>query len=207
MNKHWLFVLLASLMSTFLPAQTSVRPSPPDTLWKGGAWARMEIENGDTTFVMSLWTVRITQKRNFKDRDEQNRYYRYVRACRKVYPYALQAIQLYQEIQEETEDMNKRQRRRFIRKEHKELKEDFKEQMKKLTKTEGRVLIKMIEKQTEKPFYDLIAETRGGTTAAYWNTLGKLWGYDLKEGYRTGADPLLDDAFLDYDFGNPTYQY
>ena len=207
MNMNRLFALFALMLAIPTFAQTSVRTTPVDTVAKGGAWARMEVENGDTTFVMSLWTVRISSKRNFKDLDEQRRYFRYVRACRKVYPYALQAIQMYAEIQEETEDMNKGQRRRFIRKEHKELKEDFKEQMKNLSKTEGRVLIKMIERQTEKPFFDLLEETRGGTTAKYWNTLGKLWGYDLKEGYRVGAEPLLDDALLDYDFGEAMYRY
>lgn len=207
MNKIGLTFLSAFLMAVPLGAQTSVRSSPLDTLAKGGAWARMEVENGDTTFVMSLWTVRISAKRNFKNLDEQRLYYRYVRACRKVYPYALQAIELYQHIQEETKDMSKGKKRRYIRKEHKELKEDFKEQMKNLSKTEGRVLIKMIERQTEKPFYDLISETRGSTTAKYWNTLGKFWGYDLKEGYRPGAEPLLDDALLDYDFGEAAYQY
>jgi hypothetical protein len=204
-----LIVLLALALSTPSFAQTSVRPAPAatDTLSKGGAWARMEVENGDTTFVMSLWTVRIAQKRSFKDQDEQRQYYRYVRACRKVYPYALQAIQLYREIQEETQDMSKGKRRRFIRREHKELKEDFKEQMKNLSKTEGKVLIKMIERQTDRSFYQLISETRGGTTASYWNTLGKFWGYDLKEGYQPGAEPLLDDALLDYDFGEALYKY
>lgn len=204
-----LIVLLALALSAPSFAQTAVRPASPapDTLSKGGAWARMEVENGDTTFVMSLWTVRIAQKRSFKGQDEQRQYYRYVRACRKVYPYALQAIQLYREIQEETQDMGKGKRRRFIRREHKELKEDFKEQMKNLSKTEGKVLIKMIERQIDKSFYQLITETRGGTTASYWNTLGKFWGYDLKEGYQLGAEPLLDDALLDYDFGEALYKY
>lgn len=202
MNRKSLLFLFALTLAAAAHAQT-----PADTLSKGGAWARLEIVNGDTTFVMSLWTVRITAKRNFKDLDEQRQYYRYVRACRKVYPFALQAVELYRQIEEETQDMSKRQRRRHIRHEHKELKEDFKDQMKNLSKTEGKVLIKMIERQLEKPFFRVIKETRGGATATYWHTLGKFWGYDLKEGYHLGADPLLDDAFLDYDFGEPVYQY
>jgi hypothetical protein len=208
MNLSRLFLFCALLLAVPSLAQTSVRPSPvaADTLSKGGAWARMEVENGDTTFVMSLWPVRISSKRNFKNTDEQKLYYRYVRACRKVYPYALQAIELYQEIQEETEDMSKGKRRRHVRREHKELKEDFKEQMKNLSKTEGKVLIKMIERQLDKPFYDLVKETRGGTTATYWNALGKMYGYDLKKGYEVGTDPLLDDALLDYDFGEAAYR-
>jgi hypothetical protein len=207
MNKNRpLLLLLALMMAAPSFAQTAVRATPVDTMSKGGAWARMEVENGDTTFVMSLWTVRIAAKRNFKSLDEQRLYYRYVRACRKVYPYALQAIELYNEIQEETQDMSKGKRRRYVRKEHKELKEDFKEQMKNLSRTEGKVLMKMIERQIDKPFYNIIEETRGGTTATYWNSLGKLWGYNLKEGYHVGTEPLLDDAMLDYDFGEAAYR-
>lgn len=204
MKKYALSLLFVLLATASALAQFSVSK---DTVSRGGAWARMEVENGDTTFVMSLWTIRISAKRNFKDLDEQRQYFRYVRACRKVYPYALQAIELYQDIQEETDGMSKGKRRRYIRREHKELKEDFKDQIKNLSRTEGKVLIKMIERQTDKPFYDLIRETRGGTTATYWNTMGKLYGYDLKEGYRAGAEPLLDDALLDYDFGEAVYRY
>jgi hypothetical protein len=101
--------------------------------------------------------------------------------------------------------MNKRQKQRYLKKEQKELKEDFKDQMKKLSKTEGKVLMKMVEKEINKPFYDLIKETRGGLTATYWHNLGKIWGYDLKNGYEPGADPLLDEIFLDYDFGRPDW--
>ncbi len=204
MNKHRLMFYAALLLVFSATAQNAVST---DTLSKGGAWARMEVENGDTTFVMSLWPVKIASRRTFKDLDEQRMYYRYVRAARKVYPYALEAIELYRDIQEETADMSKGKRRRFIRREHHELKEDFKDQMKNLSKTEGKVLIKMIERQLDKSFYSIIKETRGGATATYWQTAGRFWGYDLKEGYQAGAEPLLDDALLDYDFGEAIYRY
>lgn len=174
-----------------------------DTLPRSGAWATLEIVNGDSTFLLSLHPARIVAKRKFKDLEEQKLFRRYVWAAKRVYPYAVQAVSLYQEIAEETEDMSKRARKRHIRHEHKELKEDMTERMKKLSKTEGKVLVKMIERELDMPFYELIRKTRGGTTAAYWNTLGKFYGYDLKQGYQWGEDPLLDEVFIDYDFGNP----
>jgi hypothetical protein len=79
--------------------------------------------------------------------------------------------------------------------------------MKQLSKTQGKVLIKMIEKELNKPFYEIVRDTRGGFTALYWHNLGKLYGYDLKEGYKPGAEPMLDEIFLDYDFGDPTRWY
>lgn len=206
--KYWPVYLIFLLSIPRIAAQHSL-PAPTlptdTTSMPQGAWARLEIENGDSIFIMSLNLVKIVARRKFKNFAEQRQYYLYMRAARKVYPYALQALDLYDEIATQTEDMNKRQRRRYIRKEHKELKEDFKDQMKKLSRTEGKVLIKMLEKEMDKPFYDVIKETRGGFTAAYWHNLGKFWGYDLKQGYSLGADPLLDEVFLDYDFGHPDY--
>ena len=198
--KNWIFVFSLSLAAWPLFAQT------PDSLPQG-AWARMEVENGDTTFVMSLQLHRVSSKRQFKDFAEQRQYYLYYRAARRVYPYAVQAIDMYNDIQLETQDMGKGKRRRYIRREHKELKEDLTDQMKKLTRTEGKVLIKMIERQLDKSFYDVVRETRGGFTATYWHQMGKIWDYDLKDGYRLGADGLLDEVLLDYDFGEAIWRY
>jgi hypothetical protein len=197
-----LFFLLFWLGATLLSAQ---QPYADTLATPSGAWARLEVVNGDSTFVMALRLFKVAARREFKDFAEQRQYYLYMRAARKVYPYALQAINLYEEIRAETEDMNNRQRRRYIRKENKELKDDFKDQMKNLSRTEGKVLLKMIEKEVEKPFYDVIRETRGGMTAGYWHNLGKMWGYDLKKGYQQGEDTLLDEIFLDYDFGQPEW--
>lgn len=199
MKNIWLLLLSLSLpMASF--AQTERVDSLPR-----GAWAYMEVVNGDTTFLMSLRSVRIADKRKFRDSLEWTQFQRYRIAARKVYPYALQAVDLYQTVQEETADLSKRKRKRYLRHEHRELKEDFTDKMKNLTRTQGKVLIKMMEKEIGKPFYDIIKETRGGATAAYWNTLGKLYDYDLKQGYAPGSDPLLDEVLLDYDFQQAMY--
>lgn len=200
MKNYWLLCLI---FPTLLTARSAAQVMRTDTLPRGGAWATLEIVNGDSTFLMSLHPARIVAKRNFKDLEEQKLFRRYVWAAKRVYPYAVQAIALYQEIEDETDGMNNRKRKRHIRHEHQELKEDLTERMKNLSKTEGKVLVKMIERELEMPFYDLIQSTRGGATATYWNTIGKLWGYDLKEGYHLGDDPLLDEVFIDYDFGDP----
>ncbi|MBC7774384.1 MAG: DUF4294 domain-containing protein [Phycisphaerae bacterium] len=194
------FLLLYLLL---LMGRVSAQPPSPDAQTRSGAWATLEIVNGDSTFLMSLHPARLVAQRKFKDMDEQKQFRRYMWAARRVYPYAVQAVALYQDMEDKTEGMNKWQRKRHIRHEHQELKEDLTERMKDLSKTEGKVLVKMIERELEMPFYDIIRTTRGGTTAAYWNTLGKFWGYDLKQGYHPGDDPLMDEVFIDYDFGNP----
>ena len=192
-----LFIFLFAGLWFALPAQND----PPAS----GAWARLEVADGDSVFVMTLRPVRISARRKFKNFTEQRQWFLYKRAAKKVYPYAIQAVKLYQEIEAETEGMSKRKRKKYIKEEHKELKEDFQDKLKTFTKTEGKVLIKMIERELDMPFHTLIKETRGGFTAAYWHNLSKFWGYDLKKPYVRGADPLLDEILIDYDFGKPEW--
>ncbi len=191
------------LFFIFFAGQSIAQSSRIDTLPRGGAWATLEIVHGDSTYLMSLHPARLVAKRTFANLEEQHQFRRYIWAANRVYPYAVEAVALYQEIEDQTDGMNKFKRKRYIRHEHHELKEDMTERMKNLSKTEGKVLVKMIERELDMSFYDLIRSTRGATTAAYWNTLGKFWDYDLKQGYHPGEDPLLDEVFIDYDFGNP----
>ncbi len=192
--------------SLLLPSSVVAQNSGADTLGYGG-WSLMEVIDGDTIYSMSLRQVLITAPRVFKDTKERTKYYLYKRSAKIVYPYALEAIKLYEELQEETADLSKRKRRKHIKRTHKDLKSDFEDKLKNLTKTQGYVLVEMIERQTGKSFHEIIRETRGGATAMYWNQLSKLYGYDLKDAYAVGKDPLLDEVLIEYDFGEAIYKY
>lgn len=60
----------------------------------------------------------------------------------------------------------------------------------------------MIEKETNMPFYDLIKKMRNGFVAFYWHQFGKLYGYNLKEGYIRGKDKPMDAVLDDFKFDN-----
>jgi Domain of unknown function (DUF4294) len=182
-------------------------PARRDTSKSPSAWLTREIINGDTTYMAVLYEVRVKDARIYKDLAERDRLRRYRRYAANVYPYAVQAVELRDETLRATADMNRRQERRYMRTQKKAFKEDFEEKLKGLYKTEGYILIKMIERNTGKNCYDIIKEARGPVVATYWNSMGKIWGYDLKEGYKHGADPLLDEVLLDYDFGDSYWKY
>jgi Domain of unknown function (DUF4294) len=178
-----------------------------DTSTQQGGWVYREIVNGDTLYLSTMRVFQVSDRRVFKNDAEREQLRRYRRYARKVYPYALQAIELYNEFKADTEDMNRRERRRYKRGKKKEFKTDFEDELKKLYRQEGYVLIKMIERQIGKDCHGIVAETQGSVKAAYWHNLSKIWGYDLKEGYQVGKDPLLDEVLLDYDFGEAIWRY
>jgi len=158
----------------------------------------MVVEN-DTLFIADLEGFSVSSPRTFADRDEYRKFLKYKRYANVVYPYAVKAIKIFRESEEATRTMKKRKRQKHVKKLQKQLDDEFKEPLKKLTKTQGYILIKMIEKELDTPFYDLVKNLRGGFVAGYWNQLGRLNGYRIKTGYVPGEDTILDVILQDYD--------
>lgn len=160
--------------------------------FKGDVYSGIVEENGDTLYLANLDQVTISSPRSFENREDYLMYLRYKRHAAYVYPYALTAIHMFRQLESETDEMSNRERRRYIRKLQRDLRNEFEEPLKGMTRTQGYILTKMIEKELDIPMYFLIKDLRNGLTATYWSTLSSLFGYDLKEGYLPGEDKLLD---------------
>ena len=153
-------------------------------------------EKGDTLFLSTLDDMSISSPREFASREEYLRYRRYQIYAAKVYPYAKEAIRIFTEVEEQADGMKKGKRKKFMKQKTEELKTEFEAPLRKLTKTQGKILVKMIERELDTPMYDLIKNLRGTFTASYWNTFSKFYGHRLKDGYTRGEDHILD-AVLD----------
>lgn len=154
---------------------------------------------GDTLIVAQLDDVSISSPDAFENEDDYKLYRRYRRYAQSVYPYAVDAIRIFRETEYMTQSMDKRDRKRYVRRLQKELKEKFEDPLKKMSKTQGRVLYRMIERELDTPIYFLIKDLRGGLTARYWATMAGFYGHKLKEGYHEGDDPILDMVLDDFD--------
>jgi hypothetical protein len=153
---------------------------------------------GDTLILASLEGVSVSSLRTFESDEEYKRYRRYRMYAIKVYPYAKEAIRIFRETEYVTNNMRNKERRRYIKKLQREMKDEFADPLKNLSKTQGKILIKMIERELETPLYFLIKDLRNGLTATYWSTMGKLFGHELKDGYVRGEDRILDAVLDDF---------
>lgn len=154
---------------------------------------------GDTLIVASLEGISISSLRAFDNDDDYRRYRRYRQYAVKVYPYAAQAIRIFRETEYATNNLSKRESKQYIRRLQRELKDEFADPLKNLSKTQGMILIKMIERETGDPMFELIKGLKGGITASYWNTMGKLFGHRIRDGYIEGEDKILDAVLDDFD--------
>ncbi|NNE29353.1 MAG: DUF4294 domain-containing protein, partial [Saprospiraceae bacterium] len=121
------------------------------------------------------------------------------RYAAKVYPYAAEGIRIFRELEYVTKEMKPGKRKRHVRRLNREYKKEFKGELKNLTKTQGKILIEMVEQELQIPFYSLLKNLRGTVTASYWHELGKINGYDLKDQYTPGDDAILDLVLEDFD--------
>jgi len=151
-----------------------------------------KVENGDTLLMADLDTVSVTSFQSFTSDTEYRRYLKYRRYASSVYQYAVEAVKIFQEVERDTDGLKNRKRKKHIRKLQQDLKEQFTDPLKDLSRTQGKILIEMIERKLDVPMYDLLKGLRGGFVAGKWQTVGKLYGYDLKDGYIPGEDPILD---------------
>jgi len=192
-----LLILLTAGLFTFHLAAQGEQVSKVEI--DGHILQQMITEEGDTILMANLEDVSVSSPRDFKDKNEYYKYLKYRKYAAVVYPYAKDAIAIFREAEEVTFTMKKSKRKKHMKKLQKQLEEEFEEPLKGLTKTQGKILVKMIERELDTPMYDLLKNLRGGMTATYWHTMSKFFGYNLKQGYNKGDDKIMDIVLQDFD--------
>ena len=192
-------VFFSIFLSAFIFSSLQAQDTEENVVIDGYLVTRIITDEGDTLYLSNLDEYSITSLENFESGEDYKLYKRYRRYALKVYPYALEAIKIFKEVEYATENMKERERKKYIKKLSKKLKKEFEDPLKKLTKTQGMILTKMIEKELDTSMYKLIKNMRGGFSAGYWNTTAKFFGYKLKRGYVEGDDPILDAVLKDFD--------
>lgn len=154
---------------------------------------------GDSILYSSieLDEVFIFGRLEFADRKEKLRYYILRRKTLKVYPYAkLAAERLVQLNDSLTKIKRKRHKKKYTKEVQKYIEGEFSDKLKKLTRTEGQILIKLIYRQTGKTAFNLVKELRNGWRAFWYNTTAKAFKISIKEEFhpeRMHEDYLIED--------------
>ncbi len=156
------------------------------------------ISNGDTMAMQMLKTVYVFEERKFKSAAEQRRYNKLVRDVKIAYPYARMAGEKLRQYESILADVKtEAERHKIMKKVETELKDQYGDELKDLTITQGRILLKLIDRETGDTSYELVEELRGSFSAFFWQSLAKLFGSDLKAQYeKDGADRQIEDIIL-----------
>ncbi len=164
----------------------------------------MIIENGDTMGLVKLHTFTVYPKRDLSRNTRRNRHYiRLARKVRRAYPYAQLAVNILQDIYDTVPEISTpRQQRRFLRAYDKALRERYTDELKRLTVTEGRILLKLIDRETGYTSFVLVEELRGHFSAMFWQSLARIFGENLKTHYDPeGSDRLIEEIVIKIETG------
>lgn len=160
---------------------------------------KLIIIEGDSLFQtsISLDEVYVFGKLKFDTYNEKLKYYILRRKTLKVYPYAKLAAERLVELNDSlTKITKKRHRKKYTKKIQKYIEGEFSEELKKLTRTEGQILVKLVHRQTGITAFELVKELRSGWRAFWYQTTAKMFKISIKEEFhpdRVHEDYLIED--------------
>jgi len=147
--------------------------------------------------AINLDEVMLLHKLEFDSKKDRIRYLILRRKTIKVYPYAKLAAERLDSLTKRLNSItNRRTKKRYTKRVQKYIEGEFSDELKKLTRTEGQILVKLIHRQTGRTAFDLVKELRNGWRAFWYNTTANVFDIKLKKEYdpwNDKEDYLIED--------------
>lgn len=189
------------LLAGLLTATGIHAGSMPDVPPQQGAKSRAgylgyRVEHGDTAYYDSIDPAWIFPKGYRGTKRDLKRYYRLVYNFNKVYPYALLASDMESQVERHIaqNSLRRRKKEKYINRLQKELLDAYEKPLKNMTISQGKLLIKLVDREIGKSPYSVIKDYKSGISAGFWQGIAKVFGQDLKSHY----DPKGEDKMTEY---------
>jgi len=183
------FMLVLACTSIHFQSRAQSRYGPNDTLL-----VPIIVYNGDTMTYREMEHVFIFANMTPEQQKAFRKWTRLRNAVYVTYPYALQASYIINEINFNLGRIHeKKKRRAYIKSKEAELKKKFADPITQLSVYQGKVLMKLINRETNNNCYNIIKEYKGGFSARFWQTVAWVFGSSLKQEY----DPVVSDAEME----------
>ena len=156
------------------------------------------VENGDTIPLVHILPVY-----KYSRRPDLRRYQRLIQIVKKVYPLAKQArLEMDKMEQQLLAEKDPKAQAKLSKELQKKLMKQYTPVILKMTISEGKVLLKLIDRETEYTAFQIIKEFRGGFVAGFFQTMAKLFGNNLKMEYKPETrDRMLEQIVTYYEMG------
>ncbi len=142
------------------------------------------VVDGDTIPYISLKEVKIFAFRDIDSKWKQRKLNKLIRNVKKVYPYAKIAgieFEKYNKILAEIEDP--KEKRRIMRELEKELMAEYEDDLRNFTFSQGKILIKLVDRELGNSSYNILQDFRGNFIAFFWQGFARVFGFNLKTRY------------------------
>jgi hypothetical protein len=193
-DKYYLILFLLISIPGIVSGQIDSVAHKADTS-QGRVFLLQEVDrNGEVLPEVEIKEVTVIGRKGTARKTFYRKYDRLTYNLKMVYPYAVIVRQkLYQVNEELTAITNEKERRKYLRGVEEFVLGEYEDDMQDLTITQGRLLIKLIDRETQNTSYDLIKLYRGSLSAAFWQGIARIFGTNLKAEY----DPYGEDAMIE----------
>ncbi len=148
----------------------------------------------DTLPAYDLGEVRVYSKKVYKNRRHRRRYTRLMRNVKKAYPFAIIARNELKIMNDSLQFFEgDREQKKFVKEYERQMFIAYEEDLRKLTFTQGKIMLKLVDREIGNTSYILIQDYRGNFSAAFWQGVARIFGSNLKSEY----DPIGDDAEIE----------
>jgi len=196
-------ILLLILFEASVAAQNDTIKQRSDTL-QGRSYLLQRVNrDGITLPEVEIKEVTVYAHPDFPKKSDFRKYERLVYNLKRVYPYALLVrTRLSQVNAEMTNYKTDKERREYLKKVEKDVFAEYEGDIRDMTITQGRLLIKLIDRETQNTSYVLIKDYRGKFAAAFWQGIARLFGTNLKDVYDpNGEDSLIESIIVEIEAG------
>ncbi|MDO9340091.1 MAG: DUF4294 domain-containing protein [Bacteroidales bacterium] len=196
-------ILVIFLFGTDVAGQKDTLKQKNDTLPERFYLLQKVKRDGITMPEVEIKEVTVVARTRSAGRNEYRKYERLIYNIKKVYPYALIVRIRLNQVNEELKSItSEKERKNYIKDVEKDVFAEYEDDMLNMTITQGRLLIKLIDRETQNTSYSLIREYRGKFTAAFWQGIARIFGSNLKEEYNAyGEDALIESIIREIDAG------
>jgi hypothetical protein len=185
----WTYILLFAVLLTVSP-KLSAQSEKKDN----SGVTRVVIEGSDTIPMIELPELRVFDHRELDYLYLKRKYRRLIHNVKKAYPYSKIAGEKLKELDEQLAYIdNEKEQKEHIKKAEEEIMGQFEKEVRKLTVTQGIILVKLIDRETGRISYLVIKELKGSITAFFWQGIARIFGNNLKAEY----DPEGDDRVIE----------
>ena len=153
-------------------------------------------EEGDTTVMIVLNNITVFPPLKFKNKKQEQFYWRTVRDVKRTLPYAKLICETLLETYEYIETFpTQKERERYLKEMEGAVFEQYKPVLKRFSKNQARMLVKLIQRETNQSGYDILKAFLGSFRATFWQGFGRLFGVNLKGKYSPATDAA--DAIIE----------
>lgn len=179
---------------TDISGQTDSLKQKNDTL-QGRFFLLQKVKrDGVTLPEVEIKEVTVVAHPRFAKKSDFRKYERLVYNLKRVYPYALLVRSRLNRVDEALKNIkSEKERKDYMKSVEKDVFANYEGDIRDMTITQGRLLIKLIDRETQNTSYTLIKEYRGKLAAAFWQGIARIFGTNLKEEY----DPFGEDALIE----------